>query len=239
VNVSVIVAALGLSLTAASAAELVLRSGERQTSLLELYTSEGCSSCPSAEKWLGLFRKNPQLWLEVVPVAFHVDYWDQLGWPDRFASPEYSARQRRYSVAWGQSPYTPGFVLDGREWRNYGIGKIPENKVRAGILKALAESDKVNVQFIPAGDFSGGTAHAVWLGTGLTTEVKRGENVGRRLAHDFVALNHGSVILVKGNNGWSADVSDLTPPPEASALAVWVEENGQPVQAVGGWLKKP
>src|SRR6267154_5087398 len=96
-------------------------SGEGRTHLLELYTSEGCSSCPPAEAWLGDLRDAPGLWRDFVPVAFHVVYWDQLGWRDRFASKEYTARQYAYSAAWGSDTvYTPGFVLDGAEWRRSG-----------------------------------------------------------------------------------------------------------------------
>src|SRR5882757_1213593 len=76
-------------------------SGEGRTHLLELYTSEGCSSCPPAEAWLGDLRDAPGLWRDFVPVAFHVIYWDNLGWRDRFASKEYTARQYAYSAAWG------------------------------------------------------------------------------------------------------------------------------------------
>ena len=95
------------------------RAGQH-TSLVELYTSEGCSSCPPAEAWLSRLVASPQLWTEIVPVAFHVDYWDNLGWRDRFASAQWTARQRTYAANWGSdSVYTPGFVRDGREWRQW------------------------------------------------------------------------------------------------------------------------
>ena len=58
-------------------------SGVTRTTLLELFTSEGCSSCPPAEKWLSQLKSNPDLWKKIVPIAFHVDYWDHLGWRDR------------------------------------------------------------------------------------------------------------------------------------------------------------
>src|ERR1700712_4295101 len=77
-----------------------LLSGENRVHLLELYSSEGCSSCPPAESWLGELRTAPGLWRDFVPVAFHVNYWDRLGWRDRFASKEYTARQYAYSSQW-------------------------------------------------------------------------------------------------------------------------------------------
>src|SRR5689334_8314649 len=76
-------------------------SGETQVALLELFTSEGCSSCPPAERWLGALRDAPGLWRDFVPIAFHVNYWDRLGWPDRFASREATQRQHAYAAVWG------------------------------------------------------------------------------------------------------------------------------------------
>ena len=88
------------------------QSGHTQSSLIELFTSEGCSSCPPAEKWLSALKSNQDLWKKTVPVAFHVDYWDRLGWRDRFAKPEFTSRQQRYAAAWGgDSVYTPGLWL--------------------------------------------------------------------------------------------------------------------------------
>src|SRR5881409_4325855 len=85
-------------------------SGDTQSSLIELFTSEGCSSCPPAEKWLSALKSSSDLWKKAVPVAFHIDYWDHPGWRDRFAKPEFTSRQRRYAAAWGgDSVYTPGF----------------------------------------------------------------------------------------------------------------------------------
>src|SRR4051812_9133614 len=104
---------LGSSLVAAPSR---FTSGQTRTHLLELYSSEGCSSCPPAEAWVGGLREAPGLWRDFVPVAFHVAYWDQLGWRDRFATPEFNARQYAYASAWGtESVYTPEFVLDGAE----------------------------------------------------------------------------------------------------------------------------
>src|SRR5580698_1073863 len=91
-----------------------------QTALLELYTSEGCSSCPPAEDWLNRLKSSPGLWTDFVPLAFHVDYWDRLGWSDPWASTSFSDRQRSYTKLWrGHSLYTPGFVLNGKEWRDW------------------------------------------------------------------------------------------------------------------------
>ena len=110
-----------ISLHADARAEpIVFQSSESQVSLVELFTSEGCSSCPPAEKWLSDLKAAPGLWKHFVPVAFHVDYWDYLGWRDPWASKAFSDRQRAYAQLWrGDSIYTPGFVLNGQEWRSW------------------------------------------------------------------------------------------------------------------------
>jgi hypothetical protein len=100
----------------AQAADCVFESGPQRTHLLELFTSEGCSSCPPAEAWLSKLKAEPRLWKDFVPIAFHVDYWDRLGWRDPFAAKEWTARQYQYSAVWkSDSVYTPGFVLDAGE----------------------------------------------------------------------------------------------------------------------------
>ena len=83
-------------------------SSVERVALVELYTSEGCSSCPPADRWLSQLNSSDKLWDNFVPVAFHVDYWDYIGWKDRFASKAYSQRQRRYAKEQGErTVYNP------------------------------------------------------------------------------------------------------------------------------------
>src|SRR6059058_108688 len=128
-------------------------SGDTQNSLIELFTSEGCSSCPPAEKWLSALKSSSDLWKKAVPVAFHVDYWDHLGWRDRFAKPEFTSRQRRYAAAWGgDSVYTPGFVVNGREWRDWFGNRAlwRERPATAGNLRVtLSDETHVTAVFTP------------------------------------------------------------------------------------------
>src|SRR5204862_2851379 len=128
-------------------------SGETQSSLIELFTSEGCSSCPPAEKWLSALKSNQELWKKIIPVAFHVDYWDHLGWRDRFAKPEFTSRQQRYAAAWGgDSLYTPGFVVNGKEWRDWFGGNVtPTSSAKVGVLRVSFSNDgKLSASFVPA-----------------------------------------------------------------------------------------
>ena len=92
-------------------AEVMISSPETRVNVLELYTSEGCSSCPPADKYISELKSHPGLWTSLIPVAFHVDYWNYIGWEDRFSSPEYSARQRRYARSKNlKTVYTPGCI---------------------------------------------------------------------------------------------------------------------------------
>lgn len=226
---------LGL-LAATAAGAQQFSSGPQRTHLLELYSSEGCSSCPPAERWLGNLRDAPGLWRDFVPVAFHVTYWDRLGWPDKFARPEYTARQYAYSTAWGSDTvYTPGFVLDGAEWRRASTAPARSGAADAGTLAvAYADDGTCRVTYSVAGDFE---VHAAMLGTGIVSAVRRGENSGRTLHHDFVALQLQAAPLRDG-------AAELALPRTAvagvtrRALAVWVTRRGDPTprQATGGWV---
>ncbi len=235
--VAVLAAAL-LPRQAARGGELTFTSKMSQTHLLELFTSEGCSSCPPAEVWLGKLKNDEQLWKDFVPIAFHVDYWDGLGWKDRFAQAEWTQRQRAHSSRWGASSvYTPGFVLDGEELRNWA-GKLSFHaKENAGLLEATMNGDSVTVGFRPGPNFNTGSAHVAWLGFDLISSVRAGENAGRSLRHDFVVLRHSEAPLVRDANGfWKTDLTSSADHGEGGALACWIESGGVPVQATGGWL---
>jgi hypothetical protein len=221
-------------------AEITFRGGPQRVSLLEIYTSEGCSSCPPAESWLDGLKTDGRLWKEIVPVAFHVDYWDHLGWKDRFAKQEYTSRQRAYSAGWGTSSvYTPGFVLDGQEWKGWFNGSpLPDSGDRpAGTLEVKVGGRTARVTF---GQNSGGKeieAHLVPLAMDVNSDVLAGENRGRKLAHSFVALDLVSRKLSDKNGEFAVEIPfDYA---AAKAVAVWVTEVGsvRPIQAAGGYLK--
>jgi hypothetical protein len=218
-------------------------SGETQNSLIELFTSEGCSSCPPAEKWMSALKSNQALWKKIIPVAFHVDYWDRLGWRDRFAKPEFTSRQQRYAAAWGgDSVYTPGFAVNGKEWRGwFGGNAVPTTSSKIVILRvSLGDDGKLSASFIPKRTQPRTLVlNVALLGNDLESDVKRGENSGRKLRHDFVVLDLIKIDMANESTGWTGSVvipmrsGDDKP----SALAAWITENGTPVQATGGWLK--
>src|SRR4029077_19077011 len=131
---------------AAQAGDRLFESGQKKTHLIELFTSQGCSSCPPAEAWLSKLKAEPGLWKDFVPLAFHVDYWDRLGWRDSYAAKEWTARQYQYSANWkSASVYTPGFVLDGREWLDRNV-PAPSNE-KPGALKLSILGSKIFADF--------------------------------------------------------------------------------------------
>ena len=236
---------LATPLLAAEESAFSLRSGPRQTALVELFTSEGCSSCPPAEQWLGEFADKPALWRDFVPVVWHVDYWDGLGWPDRFASKANTQRQENYSVAWrSPSIYTPGFVMNGAEWRGWNrpVDFAKSAKASAGVLEVKGSgTNQFTVTFAPpATDKGQFDVNLAWLGSNLVSDVKRGENAGRKLRHNFVVLKTVVAKLKPEAGNFTVTVSLPQPAERDSerlALAAWVSLRGQlpPVQAVGGW----
>jgi hypothetical protein len=221
-----------------------LESPGPRVSLLELYTSEGCSSCPPADRWISTLRDDPRLWREVIPVAFHVDYWDYIGWKDRFASPVYGNRQRDYARSRRLSNvYTPGFVLAGKEWRSWFRRPVLTvgNRVAAGRLELNIDGQRAEASFTPSRPVSGALElHVAILGFDLSSEVHSGENGGRTLEHDFVVLGYRSLTTEKNNAVYTARFSlpALKVDSQRKAIAAWLSAPGDPspVQAVGGWL---
>jgi hypothetical protein len=229
-----------LGAVTAQGGDVVFESKPARTHLIELFTSEGCSSCPPAEAWLSNLKNEPRLWQDFVPLAFHVTYWDHLGWRDPFASDKWTERQGVYSAHWkSESVYTPAFVLDGVAWRNTALP--PAATETPGVLKITINGERVMAAFRPtntAGQHF--EIHLARLGFGLGAEVTAGENNGRKLVHDFV-------VLGLTNEGMKSGMKELRLPAESSkqaagsrsAIAAWVTQAGQiePIQAVGGWLQ--
>src|SRR5215469_18249315 len=160
----------------ARAGDRGFESGPQRTHLIELFTSQGCSSCPPAEAWLSKLKGEPRLWKDFVPIAFHVDYWDRLGWRDPFASKEWTTRQYQYSTIWkNESVYTPGLVLDGREW--FGRSIPPAATDKPGVLKLSINDQKIAAQFVGSeAAIKDLDLHLATLGFDLTTRVTAGEN---------------------------------------------------------------
>jgi hypothetical protein len=163
-------------------------SAARRAVLVELYTSEGCDSCPPADRWLSSLVPGPDL----VAAAFHVDYWDRLGWKDRFADPRYSARQAAQERRAGaRFVYTPQVLVDGRDARAGAAPPQPSAPARVGVRMQRDDDDRVTVQ---VRSLPGAPARlALWWATledGHVSAVAAGENRGATLHHDHVVRRY-------------------------------------------------
>ena len=170
------------------------RTGAQPPTVVELYTSEGCSSCPPADRWLSGQPTSPQL----LALAFHVDYWDSLGWQDRFASPSHTQRQRQWQQAMGtRFVYTPQVVVNGADWRDLP-GPLP---ARAPVATTALPSIHLQQQghtltadvqppTSPAPAHTQFSGYWAVLEDGLQTAVKSGENKGTLLRHDHVVRRY-------------------------------------------------
>ena len=165
------------------------RSSPQQTTLVELYTSEGCNSCPPADRWLSSLKSRP----DVLAAAFHVDYWDRLGWKDRFADPRYTQRQAEGQLRSGAKfSYTPQVLVNGRDWRRWP--ELPAKAMPASVLIELQREDdgRIAVRVVPTA--AAPPRLGLWwvlLEDGHVSAVKAGENAGVRLRHDHVARAYG------------------------------------------------
>ncbi len=210
-------------------------SGPERTDLIELFTSEGCSSCPPADRKINALADDRKLWTNFVPVAFHVDYWDYLGWKDPYSSATFSARQRRYTKQWhARTSYTPCFVVNGVAARRpVSTGHIDQ----AGILKVELRDGQASITYSPikaSGDY---IAWLAPLSGKLSTAVKSGENRGRTLEHCFVALGLMNGKMNKSGSTYSATLA-IPASDHTKAIAIWVSRKNSlaPLQATGGWL---
>ncbi|WP_137720103.1 DUF1223 domain-containing protein [Methylobacillus flagellatus] len=182
-------------------AECSATSGDQRVPLVELYTSEGCSSCPPADKWLNSLRSSGFDQNKVIPLAFHVDYWDYIGWKDPYASPRYSARQRVAAARGGAGfVYTPQIMLNGRDYRGWSRDSQFTRDVNGTLKQAARARLGIRVSQLPSGELGLKTSASVAPGSdakqaelfvavyenNLRSSIKAGENAGRELTHDHV-----------------------------------------------------
>ncbi len=197
---------------------LQAESGNKTVSLAELYTSEGCDSCPPTDKWFSTisYKKSG-----VVPLAFHVDYWDYIGWKDRFGKPSFADRQRTLVGLHGsRTVYTPQIMFNGKDAR----GNASDARFDSGIRELAGKKPAANINF--RGQFVADTIE-VAVGVNLADELSRkdaalyiavsennlvsrvtaGENRGVSLKHDHVVRElNGPFQLSPGVNGSTAEI---------------------------------
>ncbi len=234
--------------TPANAVDCAADSSTHRVALLELFTSEGCNSCPPADRWLNGLQDRGTGTSQVVPLAFHVDYWDYIGWKDRFAKPEFSQRQRLIASR-NQSSfiYTPQFVLNGRDFRHpWKQGGLAE---RLKAINADSTSIKIEVEqtriehrvrvALRAHNADSTSAH-VFLAlfqNGLNSDIKAGENAGKKLYHEFVVRElEGPLPVAPGaslEREFEFDIDSFADP-SSLGFAVFAENttSGENLQAM-------
>jgi hypothetical protein len=235
----------------AAAAGCKAQSGDRTVALVELYTSEGCSSCPPADRWLSGLAGRGHAPERVVPLALHVDYWDYIGWKDPYAKREFSQRQRKLSQLQRMAlVYTPQVVLQGKDFPRWGtaafdtaVAGINAQPARArialeilgassGALDAQARAELVEPTL--AGDAA---LYLAVYENRLSSRVTSGENNGRTLTHDYVVLEWQGPFAF-GPNGQVSERRSLAllpkGAPERSGVVGFVQDRrtGEVLQAL-------
>ena len=201
---------------AAEAATCSRQSPAHTVALLELYTSEGCSSCPPADRWL---RELPQKFgaEQLVALALHVDYWDYIGWKDRFAQARFTERQRQLSrLAGGSTIYTPEVFAGMKEFRSWRSQAELEQRIRrineqpaAAQINLQMSSDgsaavEVQASFVLAPTAMAGQQNEgiiVLYENKLISDVKAGENHGVSLQHDRVVRFWSAPVALDAQSG--------------------------------------
>jgi len=231
-----------------TAAECTARSGPMTAALVELYTSEGCSSCPPADRWLATLGGAGN----VVPVAFHVTYWDYIGWRDAFADERHTVRQRERAAASGaRYVYTPQVTVGGRDFRDWGSAKAlartieringTPSRVDLEIRVKPVEGGKVQAEAsaTPRAGIDRANLALVIAATqnGLSSRVSAGENRGEHLSHAHVvrAFSESKSLPASGATAASATFAARGDwKPEAMSIVAFVQDqkSGEVLQAV-------
>jgi hypothetical protein len=229
---SLIALAAGVSAAAALADDAcTVRTGPQRNTVVELYTSEGCNSCPPADRWLSTLKPGGS----VVALAFHVDYWDRLGWVDRFASARYTERQyQRQAASGARFVYTPQVLLDGRDWRGWPAAPATAGTPAPVQLLLRRSAEGVQAEVSPReGAPLPAQLSAYWavLEDGLVSQVKAGENSGATLRHDHVVRRYEPVPAWPAAQPHSLALRGAAALSQRVALVVTDAASGLPLQA--------
>lgn len=210
--------------------------------LIELYSSEGCSSCPPAERQIGELLKSKDLWTQFVPVNFHVDYWNRLGWVDPFSQKKFTQRQRAYARSWGaKTVYTPAFVNNGKKvGPSLNLNEKGGRSPLASAPKMSVEFDKFEVRVQVDGEIKQKNLklHFAHLGNGLISKIDAGENSGKTLEQNFTVLDYQTQTLANGSARFRLKPLASKAKPKSQSFAAWLTLEGQqvPLQVMGGHL---
>jgi hypothetical protein len=218
----------------AAALQCAASSTVQPPAVVELYTSEGCSSCPPADRWASALKGRS----DVLVLAFHVNYWDRLGWPDRFATDATTDRQHLLQRAMAAPyVYTPQVVHNGRDlrrWSDAVLSRLPPTPVAIS-LKRDGTRVHARVDAPPRTPLAG---YWALLEDGHASRVKAGENAGTTLAHDHVVTLYRPQAAwstqAGGSDTWSLDLGTLPASrlPRRVAFVVTDSSGARPLQAL-------
>jgi len=227
-------------------AQCVAESGRGTAALVELYTSEGCSSCPPADRWLSTLSSRPAG--SVVPLALHVDYWDYIGWKDPYAKREFSLRQRKFTQLQRMAlVYTPQVMLQGRDFRGWGgrafdeaLARINAQPAKAHLKLAVLGAGPGGLEVEASAELVRATDDAaLYLAayrSKLESRVNAGENRGRLLTHDYVVLEWQGPLAFTGKRLSERRTLPFLPGADAghSGVAAFVQDRrtGEVLQAL-------
>jgi hypothetical protein len=216
--------------------------------VVELFTSQGCSSCPPADKLLSsISEKAAQQGLAIYTLSFHVDYWNRLGWEDPYSQPAFSQRQRDYASTWRNAQvYTPQMVVNGKKgfvgssqpeaWQK--IDKALTQSAAATVnLSAITTDQSVQVTYQLEGEFSGQYLQVALVEKEVETSVHRGENSGRKLQHSHVVRQF---VSEKPDDSGQGTVNLLLPHnvlPQDAQLVAYLQDPSSLVISGGGSLE--
>ena len=231
-----------------AAGQVTISSTANPTTFLELYTSQGCSSCPPAEKWISKFTDDEKLWTDLIPINFHVTYWNYLGWKDPFSLAYFDKRQRTYkALGKSRTVATPGFMVNGSGWQGWFYKQaIPKASTpHLGNLRATINNNKIKINYNATDIKSSATqnliAHVALLGFGIETQIHNGENAGHKLKHDFVVIGYEQSDMQTKQQLTTANLalpSANNVMPIKQALVFWVSKKGDPtpLQVAADWF---
>jgi len=244
-RVGLVIGGVALAWSAQVVANCQVHSGPRTAALVELYTSEGCSSCPPADRQLSRLTQAVDRNAEVVPLSLHVDYWDAIGWKDPFGQSRFGERQSWLVRASGHDTvYTPQFFVGGSELRSWQAA-LPDKVRQVNATPAAADirmeavrtsHDSLTVNVAAHTARASAALYLAVTESGLVSKVSRGENSGATLAHDHVVrqffgpvrLADGEAVLMRDiplPSNWNRDRVDL-------AAFVASERTGEVLQAL-------
>ncbi len=206
--------------------------------VLELFTSQGCSSCPPADELLARIKRESTE--NIIALSYHVDYWNYIGWEDPFSHRKYSARQGRYNKKFRyHSNYTPQLVVNGKEHFvgsdasilrdriNFYRALQPENRIEISGLSKSANS--VSVQYEVDGPITGKLLRAILVIDNRTTLVRRGENRNRKLTNYNIVVAEVTEELQKPHGSISVSIPQLVNPDDKLQLIVLTETVNQDI----------